>query len=431
MAEIGKDFPQTREARKAKLQEIRSSWDKIGTVKVPGRGTQDVYKIPLQYLSYNPYNTRFLAQSKTLEKTLGRDLRDDDPEDVKKIEDFIWKEKEAKNSSTIDSLIKDGQLVPGVVTIDGVILSGNRRFRLLNEITRNPEKYAAGNANIDSLYYFEAAILPEELDKKETIKYESFYQYGAEDKADYDPIQKYIAAKDQALLGYSDKDIADHFRNLTGGKPNKIKEWLEVYDLMEEYLDYIGEEGIYTALEGREEAFLQLRTVYKSFSNSRGSGSVEWDFDENDLADLKCRFYDYIRMNLPTHNFRLFKTAFKSREDWKKFNTSVEKGLKEVHPFEEYRKSYEDLSVEEISQRRNRDYQENNAEMLKNLYTKLNGTFAERAMQDTPLEITSQILAKIKKLNIELDARDEFPDELVDNIRLIQQEIGRIKQQID
>lgn len=431
MAEIGKDFPQTREARKAKLQEIRATWDKIGTVKVPGRGTQDVYRIPLQYLSYNPYNTRFLAQSKTLEKTLGRDLRDDDPEDVKKIEDFIWKEKEDKNNSTIDSLIKDGQLVPGVVTIDGVILSGNRRFRLLNEITRHPEKYGSGNANIDGLNYFEAAILPEELDKKDTIKYESFYQYGAEDKADYDPIQKYIAAKDQSQMGYSNQDIANHFMNITGGKPNKVKEWLEVYDLMEEYLDYIGEEGIYTALEGKEEAFLQLRTLYKSFTNSRGSGSVEWQFDENDLADLKCRFYDYIRIGLPTHNFRLFKNAFKSGDDWKKFNAEVERGIKDIHSFEDYRKTYEDLSVEEISRRRNRDFINDNSQSLGIIYRNLNGVFSERARQDTPLDISNQILEKVKRLSAELESHDEFPEELVDNVRLIQQEIGRIKQQID
>ena len=431
MAEIGKDFPQTREARKAKLQEIRQSGNKIGTVKVPGRGTQDVFRIPLQYLSYNPYNTRFLAQSKTLEKTLGRDLRDDDPEDVKQIEEFIWKEKETKNNSTIDSLIKDGQLVPGVVTIDGVVLSGNRRFRLLNEISRNKSKYGSGHANLDGLGYFEAAIIPEELDKRETIKYESFYQYGAEDKADYDPIQKYIAAHDQKLLGFEDKEIADNFRNLTGGNPKEVEKWLEVYDLMEEYLDYIGENGIYTALEGKEEAFLQLRTVYKSFKNSRGGGVVDWDFDENDLADLKCRFYDFLRIDLPTHSFRIFKKAFKSRDDWKKFNAEVEDETEEIDSFVEYRNNYEDLSIDEISRRRNRDYKDRNAATFGKIYAKLNSTYAEKEVQETPLNISSQILQKIKKLSEELSQHDDYSEELIDNIRTIQQEIGRIKQQID
>lgn len=431
MAEIGKDFPQTREARKAKLQEIRDSGVKIGSVKIPGRGKQDVYRIPLQFLSYNPYNTRFLAQSKTLEKTLGRDLRDDDPEDVRQIEEFIWKEKETKNNSTIDSLIKDGQLVPGVVTIDGVVLSGNRRFRLLNEISRNKSKYETGNANLDGLDYFEAAILPEELDKKETIRYESFYQYGAEDKADYDPIQKYIAAKDESLLGFSNKEIADNFRNLTGGNPKEVEKWLEVYDLMEEYLDYIGENGIYTALEGKEEAFLQLRTVFNSFKNSRGGGVVEWDFDENDLSDLKCRFYDYVRIDLPTHSFRIFKKAFKSRDDWKKFNSEVEQETQEVDSFTEYRNNYEDLDIDEISRRRNRDYKDKNAATLGKIYGKLNAIYAEKEVQETPLNISNQILQKIRKLNEELNSHDEFPEEFIDNVRLIQQEIGRIKQQID
>ena len=431
MAEIGKDFPQTREARRAKLQEIKDSGKIISTVKVPGRGVQNVYRIPLQYLSYNPYNTRFLAQARTLEKKLGRQLRDDDPEDVKQIEEFIWEEKEAKNNSTIDSLIKEGQLIPGVVTIEGVILSGNRRFRLLNEISRNKSKYESNRTNLDGLDYFEAAILDEELDQKGIIRYESFYQYGAEDKADYDPIQKYIAADTQRKLGFTTKEIADNFSNLTGGNPKEVEKWLEVYGLMEEYLDYIGEEGIYTALEGKEEAFLRLRLDYNSLKNGRGSNAATWAYDENDLADLKCRFFDYIRKDQPTHDFRIFKKAFRDEKDWHSFNNSVEQQLESVDSFQDYRDDFEDLTESELSKRRNRDYKDKNAAVINDIYGTINAKYINQELQETPLNISSQILQKVKKLSDELDRHEEYPEELIENVRQIQQEIGRIKQKID
>ena len=193
MPVINKDFPLSAAARKEHLNEIKNGTP-ISTVKVPGHGSLPVYKIPLQYLSYNPYNTRFLSQAKTWQKRLGRRLSNEQPEDVRKIEEFLWSYKKEKNESTINSLIREGQLQPGVVTVDGLILAGNRRFRLLNEIDRNPEKYHKNNANTDGLKFFEAAILDTVLSEKEIVRYESFYQYGAEDKVDYDPIQKYIAA---------------------------------------------------------------------------------------------------------------------------------------------------------------------------------------------------------------------------------------------
>ena len=66
MAIIGENFPKTREARRAMLLEIKGQDNSvISTMKVPGHGVSKVYRIPLEYLSYNPYNTRFLAQAKT------------------------------------------------------------------------------------------------------------------------------------------------------------------------------------------------------------------------------------------------------------------------------------------------------------------------------------------------------------------------------
>ena len=432
MANIGENFPQSRQARREKLLEIKRNSEAISTVKVPGHGLLNVYRIPLECLSYNPYNTRFLAQAKTLERRIGRKLRDDDAENETKIEDFIWNEKRDKNESTIESLLKNGQLQPGVVTIEGVILSGNRRFRLINDISRNPSKYSNNTTRIDNLRYFEAAILDDSLSEKDIVRYEAFYQYGVEDKTDYDPIQKYIAAAEQKNLGFDEQEIADNFATMTDGNKKTVVKWLEVYALMEEYLTYIGEPGIYTALEGKEEAFLELRTTFNSFNNGRAGTGVMWAYDENDLADLKMRFFDYIRTDMPTHNFRIFKSVFQNKAEWDKFNGRVETQTQtsNVKSFDEYRKDYNDTDEGNLSKIRGRDFKEKNSKALGSIYKEVNAAYAEKELEATPIKVTSSIIDKIEKLQAMVEDNKKYDDAFLQNLNTIQEKIEEIKQKI-
>ena len=97
-------FPLSRAMRKKELEAIQAGGS-INSMKIPGEGMMKVYKIPLNYLSYNPYNTRFLAQAKTLERRFGTNLSDENPEHVKEIEKFIWEEKKIsklKNNNIVD-----------------------------------------------------------------------------------------------------------------------------------------------------------------------------------------------------------------------------------------------------------------------------------------------------------------------------------------
>lgn len=430
MATIGENFPQSRQARREKLLDIKRNSEPVSTVKVPGHGLLNVYRIPLEYLSYNPYNTRFLAQSKTLERRIGRKLRDDNPDDVTKIEEFIWNEKREKNESTIESLIKNGQLQPGVVTIEGVILSGNRRFRLLNEISRDYAKYSNNSTSIDNLRYFEAAILDDSLSEKDIVRYEAFYQYGVEDKTDYDPIQKYIAAAEQKNLGFNEQEIADNFATMTDGNKKKVALWLEVYALMEQYLFYIGEPGIYTALEGKEEAFLELRSTYNSFKNGRGGTGVQWAYDENDLEDLKMRFFDYIRTDMPTHNFRIFKKVFQDKAEWDKFNGKVEQKTTTVDDLEKYRNTYSRTDEGELSKIRSRDFKEKNSKILSEIYKEVDRTYSEKEFEATPLKISETILEKITKLEAIIEDDRKYDEAFINNLQTIQDEIDKIKQKI-
>lgn len=439
MPVIGKNFPQSKEARIRKLKEIKEGTP-IGSVIIPGHGSLPVYKIPLEFLTYNPYNTRFLAQAKTRQTRLGRELSNERPDDIEEIEGFLWTYKKDTNKSTIDSLIKDGQLQPGVVTMDGVILAGNRRFRLLNEIDRHPSDYSKNNANIDGLKFFEAAILDTQLDKKEIVRYESFYQYGTDDKVDYDPIQKYIAAFEQKELGFELSEIAKNFMSITNGNTKKVEEWIEVYELMVEYLEYIGEPEIYTNLTGKEESFLNLNNTLKSLG--RGKAKAEgWDYTETDEVDLKLRYFDYIRIGKSTHDFRIFKKIFLNKERWDQFNRSVTDIVNDadskIKTIDEYRSEYVEETEEHISEIRNNDYKEETEKKLNKVYGTENAIIVSREEEETPLKIAQQVYQKLEKLD------NNLSEELVDKIqesdlealckRLkdIQKLVGQIKQRID
>lgn len=435
---IGEHFPMTRAARKEKLSCIKKG-NSISNAKVPSQGSKPVYRIPLQYLSYNPYNTRFLAQAKTLERKFGQELSDENPEHVVEIEKFIWNEKIDRNKNTITSLIKDGQLQPGVVTSDGVILSGNRRFRLLNEINRNRDKYITDTSDLFGLDYFEAVILDEEeLSKKDVIKYESFYQFGVEEKVEYNPIQKYIAANEQKNLGFTDQEIANNFISITGGKKNEVVKWLSVYELMSEYLEYIGEEGIFTSLEGREEAFLRLHTLLKSYRGKKAR-DVGWAFDEHDLTDLKLVFFAYIRLMRPTHDFRVFQDIFQEERSWKDFSkkviNEVDEKTFELDDFDEYRNKNPHNEESVISKIRQNDFKEIAEPNLNRLYGVEFARVSSKKASEKPIEILESIKERLLKLEEAINNNPNndtlYEDDFVDTVREIQKRIGKIKQIVD
>ena len=437
MPVINKDFPLSAEARKEHLKEILRDGTAISSVKVPGHGSQSVYRIPLQYLSYNPYNTRFLSQAKTWQTRLGRRLSNETPEDVEKIEEFLWSYKKDKNENTINSLIKEGQLQPGVVTLDGLILAGNRRFRLLNEIDRNPGKYNVHNANIDGLKFFEAAILDTVLTEKEIVRYESFYQYGAEDKVDYDPIQKYIAAQEQKDYGFELSEIAANFAALTNGDTKIVQKWLDVYELMAEYLKYIGEPEIYTALSGTEESFLNLLDTKRSLE--RGSTqSKSWDYDAMDVVDLQLRYFDYIRVGKSTHDFRIFKKVFLEKSRWEDFNTNVretvDEAAEEIPGLDEYRRNFPEETEDNISEIRSNDYKKKTEDKLNQIYGDEKAYLISKEGEETPLKTAQQAYQKLEKLASFLDKgadRMANLDELLDKVKDIQKLVGKIKMKID
>lgn len=287
------------EERKAKLKEFTEHPEKACRTGIPityhgSIITLPAFAIPLEYLVYNPYNGRIGSVVKSYERQ-NHTIDSEDPEDKKLIEKFLWESKPDANKKTKDRLVKEQQQKHGIVTADGIIIDGNRRASLLNNIMVDSNIPFADKSHCR---YFIAIILPEDADKKEILALETTYQMGEDAKVDYNPIEKYLKCKDLKDAGFTEDDIA----GMMDCKPGEVRTMLSALCLMDEYLDEYDYSGMYTQLDKREDQFLKLDPALRKYK--AGVPSM-WAYDPDaDVSDLKLIAFDYIRAGFDQTLFR-------------------------------------------------------------------------------------------------------------------------------
>jgi len=241
-------------------------------------------------------------------------------------------------------ILKNGQIRPGIVTSDGIIIDGNRRAMLLNKLYSEHKELGFSYTQVDKCQYFYAMILPDDADERDIQQLETIYQMGEDDKLDYNPIEKYLKCKELKRLGFDESQIAEFMNE----KPSKIKEWLDILKLMEDYLKEYDYDGIYTRLEKTEGPFVDLRNYLNSYENHNTNvRNVDWKYEDSDISDLKLVSFDYIRGRYEGKEFRdIGKTGkegsiFFYEDLWKDF-------------FELHRNNIppDDETVEELRQKR-------------------------------------------------------------------------------
>lgn len=302
-----------KEVRKEKIQEVINScknrtdllnheimWE--GQLK-----TEKVYNIPLSYLIYNKYNGRILSRTKSLEKQnqiidvetdLGRDL----------IEKLLWESKIDRNKKTLHSIRDFGQQKVGIITKDGVIIDGNRRAMLLNKIDRTG--------------YFKAIVLPVTLEENpiEIERLETTYQMGEDEKLGYNPIEKYLKAKqifDKLTPKITETEAIKSISDWMGEKESEVKKYLDTMAVMDEYLEYLEYDGIYTQLDSREDQFLFLTKWLNNFYGETSKRAFD-GYSDSDVDELKSIAFDYLR--------------FRNEYDGKEFRNLAE-GNRDKHFF--------------------------------------------------------------------------------------------------
>lgn len=280
--------------------------------------TEKVFNIPLSYLIYNKYNGRILSRTKSLEKqNQAINVETDEGRDL--IEKLLWESKIDRNKKTELSIREFGQQKVGIITKDGVIIDGNRRAMLLNKVDRTG--------------YFKAIVLPVTLDENpiEIERLETTYQMGEDEKLGYNPIEKYLKAKqifDKLTPKISETEAIKSISDWMGETEGEIRKYLDTMAVMDEYLEYLEYDGIYTQLDSREDQFLSLTKWLTTFYGESSKKAFD-GYTDSDVDDLKIIAFDYLRFrneydgkefrNLAEGNSD--KHFFGDKEIWKSFSS--------------------------------------------------------------------------------------------------------------
>lgn len=276
-----------------------------------------IYNIPLEYLVYNKFNGRILSRTKSLEKQK-HSIDVETEEGKSKIEQLLWESKEDRNKKTFTSISKFGQQRVGIITKDGIIIDGNRRAMLLNRI---PE-----------YDYFKAIVLPVTLEENpiEIEKLETTYQMGEDEKLGYNPIEKYLKAKtilEKLKPTIGEDEAIKRISDWMGERSSKVREYIEVMTTMDEYLESLDYDGIYTQLDGREDQFINLTNWANNFYGG-GSKKAGWAYSDIDVDELKAIAFNYIRVKYEGKEFRLLAHGLKENhffgddKIWKSFSST-------------------------------------------------------------------------------------------------------------
>lgn len=319
-----------KEVRIQKIQEIiqRNQADPFGKQEIPWEDdlvSMNVYKIPLNLLVYNKYNGRILSRTKSLEK---QNITIDEFSEVGKklIEKLLWNSKIDANKKTQKNIAEFGQQKIGIITKDGIIIDGNRRAMLLNDIQN--DGVLSGKKYSKKYDYFKAVVLPITLleNPLEIEKLETSFQMGEDKKLGYNATEKYLKAKELYLrltsksiidLKYLDNVAISKIADWMGEPESEIIKYLDTMAIMDEYLEYHEYDGIYTQLDSREDQFLSLTKWLKNFYGETSKRAFD-GYTDNDVDDLKILAFDYLR--------------FRNEYDGKEFR-NIGEGNQENHFF--------------------------------------------------------------------------------------------------
>lgn len=395
------------QTRKEKLLELMGQENNVAMTGIPLRYRGEtipmkVYKIPLDFLIYNRYNGRIGSAVLSYEKQNG-ELNPENESDRIIIEKFLYESKEERNEKTLKSLQIEGQRRYGVVTADGIIVDGNRRAMLLNKLYREHAGLGYTYREVDHCKYFLAIILPDDATPQDIQELETRYQMGEDDKLDYNPIEKYLKCKQLQASNFNNEQIAEFMSE----KTSKIKEWLAILKLMEEYLDEYGYTGIYTRLEKTEGPFVDLQGYIDSYKNRKSNvKNVDWIYSDSDISDLQTICFDYIRARYEGKEFRDIAgtgkngSIFFHQELWKAFRDEhIDKITREDETVEEIRQKFPNEDLSRLLKRRDDDWKDGVKGQLQGNLQRFSRKLEDKRDANKPADLIERALSALQSVD--------------------------------
>lgn len=324
------------------IQKIKSG-ENIGTYPIYYKGKtrqEKVYEIPPNLLRFNYLNGRIGTEVIEFTQINGTDLGSlsiDEANDI--IHDWIWNKTKKDNQNTLKDIRDKFQIIPGVITRDGIVVDGNRRFmvsRILNKEGLNrqfkaiilDDTYSDGGESAFQIKRLEAEI-----------------QMGQDEKVTYGAIEPYLRIMDFVDNYIEINSPQMSYEELCKIMKTKVKDEKDakrkyrIGKLMLEYLEYIGFDKMWSRLENTEDLFIKLEYMNKLYSD--GKGIAGWERDDDDLEKYKYLGFDLIRWNYNADSKlkngwdskkireKYFKnskekTIFSKKRIWEEFNENLE-----------------------------------------------------------------------------------------------------------
>lgn len=420
--------------RKTKIKEILSANHPVqkGT-KLRYKGEIklfDVYQIPLDFVAYNVENGRIGSLVKSYKVEHG-ELNVNNKKDSQQIAEFLFSSSEERNKKTLQDLAVNGQMEPGIITMDGIIVDGNRRASLLRRIQ---ESNQFDQATKDKSSYFLARILPEDADEAEILRLETSFQMGTDSKVDYNPIEKYLHIKDMRDKHFTLEQIAEY---MGLNSVNEVRVNLEIMDLIDQYLETYEYNGIYTRLpRGCEDDFLKLNTALKKVN----SGKISWvqENEKDEVAnDLRLICFDFIRLEKKgDFDYRAIASTSNNNfltdeKTWKVFVDAYYKATEDVEE-----ESVEDVLAKattmEDSKRllnqRDNAWKKNVQDELMEAYTDSKNTIENKKEKDKPLALLKKALNALTEIDDQSIYEATNKNELSYKIKELTNRLNEIKE---
>lgn len=212
-----------------------------------------VYKLPISYLSFNVDNGRFAAEKRLKEQELGFELDNRNPAHENYFIELLLPDN-AKSQRLLDDLERHGQLRPGVITHDGFLVDANRRLASMKWLnSKHP----------NSRYqYLLVHRLPANVPAKEIYKLEVQFQIKADLKEEYNPINDLLKIR-EGLEFMSEQELCETL----DWSSKKIKDYQNRLDLVDGFLEYIGQVNNYTLLLNLNEHFVEIQKEIVAMKN--------------------------------------------------------------------------------------------------------------------------------------------------------------------
>jgi len=398
-------------------------------ISVQGKTSYEpIYRIPAKMLYFNKANGRIKAEIIEKEAELGKEFDIWSENDQNEIKNILLSIRRDENDKIKSDLVTNSQTTPGIITCDGIVINGNRRKALFEELFEetHDEKYK----------YLDVQVLPSHINKSELWLIEAGIQLSAPQQLDYSPINHLLKLREGMNAGLSEKDIA---ARLYGVTEESINTDIERLNLIDEYLnDFIGKPGKYYLTKGLAEHFIDLQNILNWANSPRGI-KMEWDEGPSlsDINELKLVGFYYIRMKMPHLRIRELRDHFVIQDVWKEqvkvleIDTDLTDDEKksggiiittEKDPIDDVVSEPDEIENTVLTNTEERDFQEeiiwktNREAQLKTIYEDAREKKEVNKIQNKPLDLAKRALNQIKGIKIISTDYDEELDRTLGKI---------------